>query len=100
VFRFFIRWVRDKLLGKQTKDDIDIAIDNMSGKTFAEAVNKWLQRQGEKTFAIGVIGQNPDKSKHLETAAVRIGNFSVDFSNLRTEVRATVILLLECSSLY
>lgn len=30
-------WVRDKLLGKQSAD-IDIALDNMLGKTFAEKV--------------------------------------------------------------
>lgn len=78
-------WVRDKLLGRQTKDDIDIAVDKMSGKSFAEAVNRWLKKQGAKTFSIGVIEQNPEKSKHLETAAVQIGSFSVDFSNLRTE---------------
>lgn len=32
-------WVRDKLLGKESKD-IDIALDNMLGKTFAEKVGE------------------------------------------------------------
>lgn len=31
-------WVRDKLLGKQS-DDVDIALDNMLGKDFAEKVS-------------------------------------------------------------
>lgn len=30
-------WVRDKLLGKESKD-IDIALDNMLGKSFADKV--------------------------------------------------------------
>lgn len=30
-------WVRDKLLGKESKD-IDIALDNMLGKNFADKV--------------------------------------------------------------
>jgi tRNA nucleotidyltransferase/poly(A) polymerase len=30
-------WVRDKLLGKESKD-IDIALDNMLGKEFADKV--------------------------------------------------------------
>lgn len=32
-------WVRDKLLGKQSAD-IDIALDNMLGKTFADKVRE------------------------------------------------------------
>ncbi len=37
-------WVRDKLLGKGS-DDIDIALDNMLGKDFAELVNDYLKAQ-------------------------------------------------------
>ena len=33
----------------------------------------------------GIIQLNPEKSKHLATAAVQIGSISIDFSNLRTE---------------
>lgn len=32
-----------------------------------------------------VIASNPEKSKHLETATVRVGGFWVDFVNLRKE---------------
>ena len=39
---------------------------------------------GLRTFRIGVIQSNPEKSKHLETATVQLGKFSVDFVNLRT----------------
>ena len=33
-------WVRDKLLGKESKD-IDVALDNMLGKEFADKVRVW-----------------------------------------------------------
>ena len=39
---------------------------------------------GFRSFKIGVIQSNPEKSKHLETATVQLGKFSVDFVNLRT----------------
>lgn len=32
-----------------------------------------------------LIASNPEKSKHLETATVRVDGFWVDFVNLRTE---------------
>lgn len=34
---------------------------------------------------VALITSNPEKSKHLETATLRIDNFWVDFVNLRTE---------------
>lgn len=34
---------------------------------------------------VGIISQNPEKSKHLETATMRVGSFWIDFVNLRTE---------------
>ena len=37
-------WVRDKLLGLES-DDIDIAIDDMLGKEFADHVNAFLESQ-------------------------------------------------------
>lgn len=60
-------WVRDRLLGLPSKDDIDIALDNMSGKQFADVMNHWVSTRGLKAIKFGVIQQNPDKSKHLET---------------------------------
>ena len=35
-------WVRDKLLGRESLD-IDVALDNMMGKDFADLVNAHLQ---------------------------------------------------------
>lgn len=78
-------WVRDKLLNVAVKKDIDIALDNMSGKDFVTILNKWSKTRGLKTIQIGIIQQNPEKSKHLETATAHIGQFAVDFVNLRTE---------------
>lgn len=77
-------WVRDKLLGKECKD-IDIALDNMLGREFCEKVNEYLAITGEKAQGIGVIQCNPDQSKHLETARMRLFDLEIDFVNLRSE---------------
>nr|XP_010930817.1 putative CCA tRNA nucleotidyltransferase 2 [Elaeis guineensis] len=77
-------WVRDKLLGKDCYD-IDIALDNMLGREFCEKVNEYLHSIGEEQQGIGVIQCNPDQSKHLETARMRIYDIWIDFVNLRSE---------------
>ena len=77
-------WVRDKLLGKPSHD-VDIALDNVSGVQFAEAVNDHLDSRGMPKSKIGRIMANPDQSKHLETATVKVCGFEVDFVNLRSE---------------
>lgn len=97
-------WVRDKLLGSTGKPgnfklisnsvvshcirfvDIDIALDNISGKEFSEFMSKWCRMYQKRRLNIGIIRKNPEKSKHLETATVHIDNLSVDFVNLRSEV--------------
>ncbi|KAF3330954.1 putative CCA tRNA nucleotidyltransferase 2 isoform X1 [Carex littledalei] len=80
-------WVRDKLLGKECYD-IDIALDNMLGRDFCEKVNEYLKSVGEQQQGIGVIQCNPDQSKHLETAKMRIYDIWIDFVNLRSETYA------------
>ncbi|KAJ8551178.1 hypothetical protein K7X08_000548 [Anisodus acutangulus] len=77
-------WVRDKLLGKDCYD-IDIALDNMYGREFCEKVNEYLSASGEETHGVGVIQCNPDQSKHLETARMRLSDVWIDFVNLRAE---------------
>ncbi|KAK6116657.1 hypothetical protein DH2020_049591 [Rehmannia glutinosa] len=77
-------WVRDKLLGKECYD-IDIALDNMLGKEFCEKVNEYLSSTGEEAHGVGVIKCNPDQSKHLETATMRLFDVWIDFVNLRSE---------------
>lgn len=91
-------WVRDKILGKFS-DDIDIALDNMSGEEFALIINKEIKEIQEKetneeiknkskkenSSKVAVVKVNPDKSKHLATATMRIFGQHIDFVNLRTE---------------
>jgi len=79
-------WVRDKLLRRQMNNvDIDIALDTLLGVEFAEIVNKWLAKEKMEVHSVGVIGKNPDQSKHLETATMRVLDTWLDLVNLRTE---------------
>lgn len=79
-------WVRDKLLGRKCYD-IDITVDQISGYEFALHVKNFLEKKCNKVYTsqIGVVKKNPDKSKHLETAVLKIGDFFIDFLSLRTE---------------
>ena len=77
-------WVRDKLLGRDNHD-IDIALDDMTGLPFATHVNNYLAEQNFEVHRIGVIERNPEQSKHLETATVKILDMPIDFVNLRAE---------------
>ena len=71
VLRVAGGWVRDKLLGRES-DDIDVALDDCTGATFAERVNRYLVTQrGVEAVKVGIISANPDQSKHLETATMR-----------------------------
>ncbi|MED6118205.1 hypothetical protein PIB30_000834 [Stylosanthes scabra] len=77
-------WVRDKLLGKDCYD-IDIALDNMMGTEFVDKVREYLLSIGEDAQGVCVIESNPDQSKHLETARMRLFDMWIDFVNLRSE---------------
>jgi tRNA nucleotidyltransferase/poly(A) polymerase len=82
VMRVAGGWVRDKLLGKQSKD-IDIAIDNMKGEDFA---NHLKRLEGHP--AIGksyVVKENPEQSKLIGSANVVIYGEPIDFVNLRKD---------------
>ena len=58
--------------------DIDIALDEgVMGAQFAAAVSEYLLSRGETASGIGVIKSNPDQSKHLETATMRVRNKAV-----------------------
>jgi tRNA nucleotidyltransferase (CCA-adding enzyme) len=76
-------WVRDKILNRSVPTDIDIAIDKMTGETFVELLNKFLELNMIKTHGFGVIKKNIDKSKHLETATMKVFDYWIDFVNLR-----------------
>lgn len=77
-------WVRDKLMGR-TSLDIDIALDNMLGKEFGKHVNDYLRSHGQETHKVAVIVSNPEQSKHLETARMKVHGVWVDLVNLRSE---------------
>ncbi|KAK1226962.1 CCA tRNA nucleotidyltransferase, mitochondrial [Marasmius sp. AFHP31] len=81
-------WVRDKLLGSQS-NDIDVALTDIMGYTFAEHLAKFAQAEGMTVGSIGKIAQNPDQSKHLETATFRILDRDIDLVNLRSEEYAS-----------
>ncbi|CCK71243.1 tRNA adenylyltransferase KNAG_0G01860 [Huiozyma naganishii CBS 8797] len=88
VLRITGGWVRDKLLG-QGSHDLDIAINNMSGESFAQGLNQYLTenyaKYGVKPHSVHKIDKNPEKSKHLETATTKLFGVEVDFVNLRSE---------------
>jgi len=65
--------------------DIDVALDNMLGREFADHLNTYLQKLGEESVSVGVVLKNPEKSKHLETATMKVESFWIDFVNLRAE---------------
>ncbi|KAJ3409695.1 hypothetical protein CcCBS67573_g02461 [Chytriomyces confervae] len=106
-------WVRDKasqsLLGLESHD-LDIALDSIMGYEFAQAVNEYIQiyrdpqsqpdpavngssenlsgtskKKSSILGSIAKIDSNPEKSKHLETATVKVFGQMIDFVNLRTE---------------
>ena len=67
-------------------DDIDIALDNMYGEELAKLINDHLNKEGnidKKRF--GVIKANSDKSKHLETATIKVDGIDIDLVHLRSE---------------
>lgn len=73
------------LLTNSAPVDIDIALDDMLGREFADHLNKLLSERGKETISVGVVLKNPEKSKHLETATMKVGNYWIDFVNLRAE---------------
>ncbi|KAF8665065.1 hypothetical protein AX16_000533 [Volvariella volvacea WC 439] len=77
-------WVRDKLLGSES-NDLDIALSNMMGLAFAEHFAEFAATKGVETGTISKIAQNPDQSKHLETATFKIFGLELDLVNLRSE---------------
>ena len=67
-------------------DDIDIALDDMYGEDFAKLINDHLNNEGNlDKKRCGVIKANSDKSKHLETATIKVDGVFVDLVNLRSE---------------
>ncbi|TLD37789.1 trna nucleotidyltransferase [Venturia nashicola] len=95
--RFTGGWVRDKLLGVES-NDIDIAINKMTGYQFGLRLNEYFKIPGNAenhglvnqdnkkgSFKLVKIEANPEKSKHLETVTVKILGLDLDLVNLRKE---------------
>ncbi|KAI7832982.1 hypothetical protein BX661DRAFT_141311 [Kickxella alabastrina] len=57
----------------------------MNGYELAQHVNQYLQDTGHPTRTVAKITQNPERSKHLETATTSVLGLLVDFVNLRSE---------------
>ncbi|KAJ2905475.1 hypothetical protein MKZ38_005351 [Zalerion maritima] len=96
VLRWAGGWVRDKLLGAES-DDIDTAINSMTGEQFTMALVEFCARPevaekhgitSEDIGHLATIKKNPEKSKNLETATVRLLGLECDFVNLRKETYA------------
>ena len=62
--------------------DIDIALDNIYGQEYVKYLNDKLYPGKDK---YGVIKANSEKSKHLETATIKVHGIFIDLVNLRSE---------------
>ncbi len=79
-------WIRDKLLGKPSKD-VDITVDIMKGIEFAEYLKQFaVKRYGAEQNIIGTIKgteARPEQIKNLAVAFLRIFGQEVEILNLR-----------------
>lgn len=57
----------------------------MLGSQLADVLVAWNGSKGLPPLHYHVVQLNPEKSKHLETATMKLGKFDVDFVNLRSE---------------
>ena len=92
VLRVAGGWVRDKILRREN-DDIDIAIDKISGQIFSNHLFTYVNTLGSgwKCSQAAIIAANAEKSKNLETATLKLTIpsgyvFELDFVGLRSEV--------------
>ncbi|KAJ2919230.1 hypothetical protein MD484_g1082, partial [Candolleomyces efflorescens] len=58
------------------------------GLAFAEHLSAYADAKGIEAGTISKIAQNPDQSKHLETATFKLGGLDIDLVNLRSEAYA------------
>lgn len=86
VLRVTGGWVRDKLLGRES-NDLDIAINHLSGQDFVIGLQKYLEstHPEQRLASFHLIKKNSEKSKHLETCTTKLFGLEVDFVNLRSE---------------
>lgn len=97
VLRWTGGWVRDKLLGVGSHD-IDVAINKMTGEHFGLKMLDYLKipgnaekhgldkkESGNIVSGLHTIKANPEASKNLETATIKIMGIDLDLVNLRKE---------------
>ena len=78
TFRVAGGWVRDKLIHRPS-EDIDITIDNITGKEYTELLLK-------ENKDIQIIHNSNSKSSHLQTATIVLFDKQIDIVNLRKEI--------------
>jgi tRNA nucleotidyltransferase (CCA-adding enzyme) len=73
-------------MGKQSHD-IDFALDDMDGEAFTLLLKKYCENNkvDGKISGMGVTKFNPEQSKNLKTATVKINDNMIDIVNLRSE---------------
>lgn len=59
------------------------------GFSFAEGLAAYANDKGVETGTISRIAQNPEQSKHLETATFKVFGVDIDLVNLRSEEYAS-----------
>jgi tRNA nucleotidyltransferase (CCA-adding enzyme) len=74
----------NQLLGSQS-NDMDVALSDIMGLAFAEHLTEFAHSKGIELGTISKIEQNPDQSKHLETATFKVFGLDIDLVNLRSE---------------
>jgi tRNA nucleotidyltransferase (CCA-adding enzyme) len=97
VLRWTGGWVRDKLLGVGSHD-VDVAINNMTGEHFGLKMLEYLKvpgnlekhdfgaaESGKIMSGLHTIKANPEASKNLETATIKVMGIDLDLVNLRKE---------------
>ena len=57
----------------------------MMGLPFADAFKDFAATEGIDSSKVAVIKKNPEQSKHLEPATLKILDHDIDFVNLRNE---------------
>ena len=58
----------------------------MTGEEFVNIANDYFKKaKNEQVKGFGVTKLNPEKSKHLETATLKVKDFWIDVVNLRSE---------------
>ncbi len=57
----------------------------MKGEEFVNLLQQYSEKKGEKIHGFGVTRFNPEMSKHLETATLKLHGYAIDLVNLRSE---------------